>query len=200
MKGFTKRRAGIALGAAGIVAILGLAGCGRFDRSQAPAADSPASAETSELSWAGQALQAVGFETADLAPAEAAGSAPSADPTPSSVKDKPTKPGANRRHRLVRYAFGRNALHGEAVVKTDDGTKTVVAQRGTVTAINATTVTVKSTDGFTLTWTFGTPITVIEHRAQVQPNAIAVGTTLGIAGEKTADTTTAHLIVVPNPK
>ena len=45
-------------------------------------------------------------------------------------------------------------------VQTDDATLTVVAQRGVVTAIDATSVTVKSTDGFTLTWIFGSPITV----------------------------------------
>ena len=40
MRGFTRRRAMVAVGVASAVALLGLAGCGRLDRSSAPAADS----------------------------------------------------------------------------------------------------------------------------------------------------------------
>jgi hypothetical protein len=205
MKGFTRRRAMVAVGVASAVALLGLAGCGRLDRSTAPAADNAST--TTDLGWEAQALQAIGLETADLAPASAATAA--ADPAPAiapaaspsaSAKAGTGGAGSKRRHRLLRFAFGKSALHGEAVVKTDDGTKTVVVQRGTVTAIDATSVTVKSTDGFTLTWTFGTPITVIERRSQVQPSAIAVGTQVGLAGDKAGNSPSARLIVIPNKK
>ncbi len=57
-------------------------------------------------------------------------------------------------------------------------------------------MTVKSTDGFTLTWTFGDPFTVIKDKAQIQPGAVAVGTQVGIAGAKTANGTDARLMVV----
>jgi len=203
----------VAVGVASAVALLGLAGCGRLDRSSAPAADSASA--TTDLGWEAQALQAIGLETADLAPANAATDpapaasapvpnpaaaiAPAASPS-ASAKAGAGDAGSKRRHRLLRFAFGKSALHGEAVVKTDDGTKTVVVQRGTVTAIDATSVTVKSTDGFTLTWTFGTPITVIERRSQVQPSAIAVGTQVGLAGDKAGNSPSARLIVVPNKK
>jgi hypothetical protein len=132
-------------------------------------------------------------------PNPAAAIAPAASPS-ASAKAGAGGAGSKRRHRLLRFAFGKSALHGEAVVKTDDGTKTVVVQRGTVTAIDATSVTVKSTDGFTLTWTFGTPITVIERRSQVQPSAIAVGTQVGLVGDKAGNSPSARLIVVPNKK
>ena len=199
----------VAVGVASAVALLGLAGCGRLDRSSAPAADSASA--TTDLGWEAQALQAIGLETADLAPANAAtdpapaASAPVPNPAAAIAPSASAKAGAGdagskRRHRLLRFAFGKSALHGEAVVKTDDGTKTVVVQRGTVTAIDATSVTVKSTDGFTLTWTFGTPITVIERRSQVQPSAIAVGTQVGLAGDKAGNSPSARLIVVPNKK
>jgi hypothetical protein len=58
-------------------------------------------------------------------------------------------------------------------------------------------VTVKSADGFTQTWTFGTPIRVVEHRTTVQPSAITVGTEIGLAGARQGSTVTARLIVVP---
>jgi hypothetical protein len=94
----------------------------------------------------------------------------------------------------------RNTLHGEVVVQTKDGVRTVDVQRGTVTAIDAKTVTVKSADGFTLTWTFGNPLHVVEHRTAVQPSAVKVGTEIGLAGVKDGGVTTARLIVIPNSK
>lgn len=200
MKVSASHRAMIAVGIAGAVALLGLAGCGRPDRS-APAADS--SAATTDLGWEAQALQSIGLNTADLA---ASGAVAAADPGPApsasaaAGRNPAGRDGVRRRHPLVRYAFGRSALHGEAVVATEDGTKTVVVQRGVVTAIDATSITVKSTDGFTLTWSFGTPITVLERRTQVQPSAIAVGTEVGVAGAKSGSTPSARLIVVPTKK
>ena len=45
---------------------------------------------------------------------------------------------------------GGSALHGEVIVPNSDGTfTTVLVQRGEVTAVSATSVTVKSADGFT---------------------------------------------------
>jgi hypothetical protein len=206
MKSFTRRQAMIAIVGASVIGVLATAGCGRLDRSAGP--DQQPAALTSELSWPAQALQSIGLDTIDLAPAEdptatagtaVVGDAVVASPA-NSASPSPGGKGAGikRKHRLVRYAFNHGALHAEAVVKTDDGTKTVVVQRGTVTAIDAKSVTVKSADGFTVTWTFGNPITVIERRNQVQPSAIAVGATVGVAGEKSADATSARLIVVPN--
>ena len=179
----------LTIGLAFGVALLALAGCGR-------AAGSGATDST--LDWAGQALESIGFTAEDVAePAT-----PAASPSPTAAPNADGKKAGNRpriitRHKLVRFAFGKKALHGEAVVQTDDGTKTVDVQRGTVTAVDATSMTVKSADGFTLTWTFGDPINVIKDRAQASPKALTVGTTVGVAGERTGNTTTARLIVVP---
>jgi hypothetical protein len=173
----------LTIGLALSAALLALAGCGR-------AAGSGATDST--LDWAGQALQSIGFSTEDVAqPAT-----PTATPSPDGKK-APNKARIIARHKLIRFAFGQKALHAEAVVQTDDGTKTVVVQRGTVTAADATTVTVKSADGFTLTWTFGDPIKVIKDRAPASPSALTVGTTVGVAGERTGTATTARLVVVP---
>jgi hypothetical protein len=172
----TGTRIGIALstlvlGAAGL---LGLAGCGGPD------------ADAAALSAEGRTLAALGFEAAAVA-----------DPAPAPSGSASAPKGKTRdggRHRLPR----RNALHGEAVVKTRDGaTRTVVFQRGEVTAVDDKSVTVKSTDGFTQTWTFGTPLRVVEHRAAVQPSAVKVGTKVGVAGDKTGAGPAAHLVVIP---
>ena len=92
----------------------------------------------------------------------------------------------------------KNILHGEVVVQTKDGgTKTVAVQRGQVTAIDDTSMTVKSTDGFTMTWTFGDSLRVVERRTTIQSTDIKVGTTIGVAGAKDGSGGVARLIVVP---
>ena len=166
-------RVRLVIGLAFGVALLALAGCARSSGSEAT---------DTTLSWDAQALESIGFTTEDLA-----------DPvttvtqSPSTGKQAQGKNRIITRHRLVRFAFGKRALHGEAVVQTDEGTKTVVVQRGTVTAVNATTLTVKSADGFTLTLT-------------ASPSALTAGITVGVAGEKDGSTTTARLVVVPRTK
>jgi hypothetical protein len=181
----------VVLGVA-VAAIVGLLGISACSRAGNGSAQTPA--DLSELSWDGQALEAIGFSSSDLAPlaniSDTSTAGPSSAPGKGDLRRLP-------KHRRLALAFARHMLHGEAVVQTDEGTKTVVVQRGTVTAIDATSVTVRSTDGFTLTWKFGNPIHVIEHRTTVQPSAIAVGTEVGIAGAKDGGTAVARLIVVP---
>lgn len=173
MRGRTRLVVGVVL--TGAVALLGLTGCGRLG---AGSSDT----DSTEVTWDGQALQAIGYSTDDVALA-------GVDPQPSA--------GAHRaRHPRLRYAF-RNTLHAEAVVQTDEGTKTVVAQRGTVTAVDAGSVTVKSSDGFTLTWKVGDQAKVIVNRTKSDLSAITVGAEVGVAGAKDGETTNARLVVVP---
>jgi hypothetical protein len=187
--GFAMRaRVRVLVGLALVVAMTALAGCGRFGDGNAGSGGPSNDPDTTEMTLEAQALEEIGFTQQEIGPA----------PTPSaSEKDDGTwRP----RHKRVPFAFRKDMLHGEAVVQTDEGTKTVVVQRGTVTAIDASTVTVKSSDGFTLKWTFGSPLHVVEHRTQIQPSAIAVGTDVGVAGIKQGDTAVARLIVVPRKK
>jgi hypothetical protein len=181
-------RAPVIVGLALALAIAGIAGCGRFGDATAGSdgAANAAVAEMTELTLEAQALEEIGFIQQENGPAPS----PSAD-----GKDNGT-----RHDKRVRFGFRKGMLHGEAVVQTDQGTKTVVVQRGTVTAIDASTVTVKSSDGFTLTWTFGSPLNVLEHRRRVQPSAVVVGTEVGVAGARQGDLMIAQLIVVPGRK
>ena len=170
--------AGIVL--TGAVVLLGATGCGRLGSAD----------DTTDVTWDGQALQAIGYTTEDV-------TAP-ADPAPADTGQA----GGQRRpgHARLRFAFNHRTLHAEAVVKTEDGTKTVVVQRGSVTAVDATSVTVKSTDGFTLTWKVGDPIKVVANKAKADMSAVTVGAEVGVAGAKDGGTTTARLIVVPQKK
>ena len=100
----------------------------------------------------------------------------------------------------ARVLLRRNTLHGEVVVQTGDGTKTVLVQRGTVTAVDATSMTVASTDGYTLAWRFGDNLRVVQRRETIQPEQIAVGTEVGVAGARDGDDAVARLVVVPMGK
>ncbi|MEN3309870.1 MAG: hypothetical protein V7603_6072 [Micromonosporaceae bacterium] len=167
------RIAALALGAA---VLTGAAGCG--------------STGTDTMTPEATALTALGYQTEDLVPAA----------NPSASPDATGRAHPRARRLALRRALRGNVEHGEVVVKTKDGEKTVDIQRGTVTAINATTVTVRSADGFTLTWTFGHPIHVIEHRTSVQPSNVTVGEEIGVAGTKNGSTPTAQLILIPKAK
>lgn len=173
------------------VALVGLSGCGRLGGANAD----PAS-ESTELTWEEQALEAVGYTTEQLGLISDPAAAPAVTAAPSADKGK-----GDRRERFhkLRFAF-KHTLHGEAVVQTAEGTKTVVVQRGVVTAVDATSLTVKSTDGYVITWTFGDPLTVVKERQKVEKSALAVGQEVGVAGAKEGDATKARLVVVPRTK
>jgi hypothetical protein len=187
----TRTRIGLTLGTAvfAVTGLIGLAACG-----QGSATVSPAAAVADAAPAEAQLLAAMGFETGAQPVADPvvdASTVPSAGP---SAAPKARKPG--QRKALGRQLLRRNTLHGSVVMKTKDGTKTVDVQRGTVTAIDSRTVSVKSTDGVTLTWTFGSPIHVLERRTAVQPSAVKVGTEIGVAGARNGSTTTASLMVI----
>lgn len=175
--------------AIGVIGTLGLTACG-------PTADAITS-----MSPEASALTELGFADTDVT-ADSDASLPITDPsaTPTASKTDRQKHPRLRRLAVRRLAMRPHVEHGEVTVTTKDGDKTIDIQRGTVTAITDTSMTVKSTDGFTLTWTLGTPIRVIEHRTTVQPTDVAVGAVVGVAGTKDGDVTTARLVVIPAPK
>ena len=170
--------------------LLGLAAC---ERPGAPVA-APAADLAADVASAGgleeQALAGLGFAPAEMVFAKPG---PAADPSAS-----PGERERGKRHRpLARAMLRGRVLHAEAVVQTDEGVRTLVSQRGTITAIDDDSVTVRSTDGFTLTWAFGDELRVIDRRKTVEPSALAEGVEVGVAGAKDGDRTVARLIVRP---
>ncbi|MEU1605573.1 hypothetical protein [Micromonospora matsumotoense] len=194
---------GIAVTATSLLAALtlGVAGCGSAqvaqDGTRAAAVDVAAA-----LGVEGQALAALGLDPTELdllaAPAPAAGESASPSPSAGAKGKRAERAQELRQRRQARVLLGRNGLHGEAVVQAKDGgTKTVVVQRGEVTAVDGSSVTVKSTDGFTLTWKLGDQLRVVERRTTVKANDIKVGTRVNVAGARDGDASVARLIVVP---
>ncbi|TDD23063.1 hypothetical protein E1218_18495 [Kribbella turkmenica] len=88
--------------------------------------------------------------TADPTPSPAPSASPSA---PSTTPDTPGERGKGGGAHRGMFGLG-GALHGEFVVKKDDGTyQTVATQRGEVTAVSKDSITVKSEDGYSRTYT-----------------------------------------------
>lgn len=163
------RRTLVALGLTGALAV---AGCG-LQPAGAPATDTAAA----DVADAAIALQQVGFDTG-LAGTPSAGTG-----------DAP--------RRALRKYLRKNTLHGEVAIQTrNDGVKTIVVQRGSVTAVTSTGISVKSTDGFALTWTFDDKLRVVQDKKKVETSALKTGEEIGIAGVKDGDASAARLIAV----
>jgi len=173
--GMTRTRIALSLTTVGLAGVLGLSGCGVAARSSAPAA-----ADVADSSDDAAALQAVGFDTG-----LAAAPAPSAS---AAARD-------HHRGRGRQY-LRKNTLHGEVTVQGKDGVKTIVVQRGSVTAVTATSVSVKSTDGFTATWTFGDKLKIVQDKKAVAVSAVKTGAEIGVAGTKDGSADKARLIAI----
>ncbi|MFG1603565.1 hypothetical protein [Actinoplanes sp. NPDC049265] len=171
----------LAVTSLGIAAVLGLSACGAGLASGPSAAPAPAAVDSS-LGDEAAALQAVGYET-EVAPGPSGQASAAPD-----RKDK--------RRLAARKFLRRNTLHGEMTVQGKDGVRTVVVQRGTVTATDGKTLTVKSSDGFTLTWNVTADLRVVQDRKKVDASAIKNGAAIGVAGAKDSAATTARLVVI----
>jgi hypothetical protein len=164
-----------AVATAGLAGLLTLSACG----AGAPPVAAPAAAAV-DVADEAQALTAVGFAT-------------EVTPAPSSSASAP----ADRKHRSgLRKHLRKNTLHGEITVQGKDAVRTIVVQRGTVTAVDAAGVTVKSTDGFTRTWTFGDKLKVVQAKKAVEVSAVKNGAEVGVAGAKDGDKNVARLVAI----
>jgi hypothetical protein len=163
---------------AAMIGVLAVGGCGvNSTDAVSLAADSSPEAQTLVGMGVNPALLAADTSASPSASASASGA----------------HPGKLRR---IRVELRKKMLHGEATVQTKNGTETIAGQRGTVTAVTSTTVTVKSTDGFTETWTFGSPIRVVRDKKAGQVGDVKTGVQIAVAGPKTDGTYDARLIVL----
>lgn len=185
MKLRTRLGVTIATATLGAFGLLGMAAC-------SPGAGSD---QTQTMSPEATALTALGFSDGDVTGDSTTGVSATAAPS--------TGPGAHGNHPrwrrlLIRGALGRHVEHGQVTVQTKDGDKTIVVQRGVITALTAIGMTVKSPDGFTMTWTFDSSMRVIENRSTIQPSGVKAGETVGVAGLLNGSENDAKLVVIPN--
>lgn len=148
------------------------------------------------LAVAGVAAAAV-VGTAGVAAATAP--APSGTPAPSTSAPSSgtTAPeaGADRRAKPKHRALGRG-MHGEFVVKGKDGKPvTLVSVRGEVTAVSASSITIKAEDGFTATYAVGSETKVRGKDADAIAD-VEVGDSAAAVGVKSGNSVTARVVGV----
>lgn len=126
-------------------------------------------------------------------PAFAADSSPSASPTAHEGKDHP------RKHH-PRKARPFRGVHGEATVRRKDGFHLATWQRGKITTVSATGLTVRSADGVSWTWTTNGDTRVRKDGEKSELKALANGDQVLVAGQRAGTTRTARLVRVPKPR
>lgn len=122
--------------------------------------------------------------------------APSITPSPSSA-GKPAAGQHKAHHEGLLGRLGKRALHGEFVAEGKDGTYvTVDGQRGAVTQVSSTRITVKSADGFTATYvvTAGTKVRIDGNPGKI--GDVKVGDVALVLATKAGDAKTAKGVVV----
>jgi hypothetical protein len=127
-------------------------------------------------------------------PASAADPAPSPSSSPTTKHAHPGHPGKGHPFRQARAFRG---VHGEATVKRKDGFHLATWQRGQITSVSSSGVTVRSADGVSWTWTANGDTRVRKDGEKSALKDLAKTDTVLVAGERSGDTRTARLIRVP---
>ena len=93
-------------------------------------------------------------------------------------------------------------LHGEQVVQQGTKVVTVDEQVGKITSVTAATLTVKSSDGYTATYTLAATTMVGKNGAQAKATDLKVGDQVRVEGTKVGATVTASRVmdgIAPRP-
>ncbi len=90
--------------------------------------------------------------------------------------------------------WGGRVEHGEAVVRTKDGSKSVLIQRGDITAIDGDSMTVRSADGWQGTWTLDDKTRIRSDREKGTRSDLSVGDTVAVAGQGSEHAGTARVV------
>jgi hypothetical protein len=147
-------------------------------------------------------LLGLGLYVAVPAIADSPSPSPTAQPSERG-EDRPFKWGPGRHGRGERgpggHGFGLRGgrgVHGEATVRDGDGFRLATFQHGEITALSSPTLTVKSADGATWTWTTNGDTRIRKDRENIALKDLAKDDEIRIAGERSGDTRTAKIIHV----
>lgn len=148
-------------------------------------------------------LLGLGLYVAVPALADSPSPSPSATAQPSERgEDRPFKWGPGRHGRGAHGPGhglgmrGGRGVHGEATVRDGDGFRVATFQNGEITALSSTTLTVKSADGTSWTWTTNGDTRIRKDREDIALKDLAKNDEIRIAGERSGDTRTARVIQV----
>jgi hypothetical protein len=127
--------------------------------------------------------------TAQVAPTDGTGGSGGAGPTASAdVEDR------DARKQRARPWLWRHLEHGELVVRRQEGHEDTLIQRGRVTAVEGDTLTVRSLDGFTATWTVSEETRVRQEGKAAEFEAVKARAQVVVAGPGSDTTGQARFI------
>ncbi|MBA3743604.1 hypothetical protein [Sporichthya sp.] len=109
--------------------------------------------------------------------------------------DSEGAPGKTATEKSAAAKFGPRVQHGEATVKTRTGEyRSVLVQRGAITAVDPDSMTLRSADGFVATWTLTDATRVRSERRSGDLADLTVGDTVGVAGTGSGNEGTAKVV------
>ncbi|HYS41514.1 MAG TPA: hypothetical protein VEO01_38350 [Pseudonocardiaceae bacterium] len=115
-------------------------------------------------------------------------------PSTTTTSPAPTAPATGHQHR----AYGR-VEHGQLTVRTKTGDQVLDVQRGQVTSVSATSVTVRSQDGFTATYgVSSTSIVRVQQKVSTIAN-VHTGDRVAVAAVHSGSTDTIRRIADAGP-
>lgn len=138
-------------------------------------------ASVAALTVLGVTAGGIAWAESTSAPAPAAAAATAGGAAATGRNDAAT-PDAGTAGRM--RGLGRRVLHGEVVVQTRKGFVTAEIARGTVAAIDATSISVKSADGVTTTFAIDAKTKARSAGHVVPLTSVHDGDTVGVLGIK----------------
>ncbi|WP_131765135.1 DUF5666 domain-containing protein [Candidatus Protofrankia californiensis] len=87
--------------------------------------------------------------------------------------------------------LARRGIHGEFVARTDGGYRTIGAQRGTVTAVSDSSLTVRSDDGYRVSYSVTDETIVRRDKDRAKISDVKVGDTVRIVADVDGQTRSA---------
>lgn len=153
---------------------------------------------------AASSVAAVGLAGMGLAAGVAladSGSTPAASPTPSaSPATGPHADKGKNKDKVRHLIAAKRVLHGEFVTSGKTGYVTMDAQRGSVTAVSPTSLSLKSADGFTATYALTAQATVRNNGTAGTLADVKVGGDATVVAMKSGSTLTVKGIVIGEKK
>lgn len=132
----------------------------------------------------------------DSAPAASTGGHPGASSSAPQGKtgDKAGKAGKHDKAK-GKHDLARRAVHGQFTVKTKDGYKTILVQRGTVSAASSSSVTVSSADHYTHTYKIGSDTAVRIDKQKSSADKLTKGEKVVVTTGPKTGADTARIVV-----
>ena len=150
-----------------------------------------------KLSWLAASIATAGILAIGVTAVASADPSPSPSKSPGASADAEVKKDKRDKHGRPGGRFLKHALHGEFVVGTPGGeTRVEVIQRGEITEVdtNAKTLTMKSVDGFTRTYTVTDDTKIRSQGEEEKFTDLKAGERAMVVAEKTGSTYTAKVI------